>query len=178
MQKTVLLLICFLLSLPARADNPPTVARLENKLELGDLLIIGEAELIELPALDALWRGRIDSGATTTSLHAIEIENFERDGKPWVRFKARNEALDTEIDLERQVVRVAEIRRRGGEETQSRPVVMMEISIGGVSQMAEINLTDRTNFDFPVLIGRNVLSGKMLIDVSRAYLHGPAEGEK
>lgn len=178
MQKLIILFIALLTSLPARAEDVPSVARIENELEIGDFLIIGEAELISLPELDVHWRGRIDSGAKTTSLHATNIEEFERDGKPWVRFTARNEHLNTEIALERPVVRTTKIRRRDGADTQSRPVIMMEIVIGGVTQTAEVNLTDRTDFEFPVLIGRNVLSGTMLIDVSRAYLHGDADGER
>ncbi len=177
MPKLFALLITFLMPLPALAEDLPKVAQLENELEYGDLLVVGEAELASLPEIDAKWRARIDSGAKTTSLHAIDIEEFERDGKAWVRFKARNEKLDTEVALERPVLRAAPIRRRGGEDRQIRPVIELEINIGGVSQMAEVNLTNRADFDFPVLIGRNVLSGKMLIDVSRAYLHGPAEDE-
>jgi len=178
MQKVVALALALMTSLPAIAENAPTVARLEDGLEFGDLLVVGEAELITMPELDVAWRGRIDSGATTTSLHAIDIEEFERDGDKWIRFKTRNEALGSEIALERKVVRTAQIKRRGGEAVSSRPVVLMEIKIGSVSQMAEVNLTDRTDFEFPVLIGRNVLSGKMLIDVSRAYVHAPAKEER
>ncbi|TCL08770.1 hypothetical protein BXY66_0808 [Shimia isoporae] len=157
------------------ADEVPKVVRLEDKLEVGDLLVIGEAEMFSLPELDSVWPARIDSGATTTSLHAVDIEEFERDGKPWVRFVARNEELDKSIEMERPVVRVAFITRRGGEPDQRRPVVEMALQVGPLVQTVEVNLTDRTDFTFPLLIGRNFLSGVTLIDVSRAYLHGTKE---
>lgn len=162
----------------AQSESLPTVLRVDDKLELGEYLLIGEAELIELPELGILWRGRIDSGATSTSLHAVNVEEFERDGKPWVRFSARNEALDTQVDMEKPVVRIAEIKGRAGSEGHRRPVIETTVVIGGVARTIEVNLADRTTFEFPVLIGRNYLSGIMLIDVGQSYIHGGPDGER
>jgi hypothetical protein len=167
-----------LLATPLAASDVPRVLRLEDKLEVGDMLVIGEAELVGLPEIDAIWRARIDSGATTTSVHAVDIEQFERDGEPWVRFALRNEKLDTQVALERPVTRIAQIQRRGTDEMQKRPVVELDVSIGDLVTRIEVNLTDRTHFEFPVLIGRNFLSGQTLIDVSRAYLHGNPKKER
>jgi hypothetical protein len=77
------------------------------------------------------------------------------------------------------VERVAEIRRRGEGENHRRHVVLMDLAIGEVASRIEVNLADRTGFEFPVLIGRNFLEDRALVDVSRAYVQGdvPA-GEK
>lgn len=160
------------------ADDVPKVVRLGDALEVGSLQVVGEAEMAELPGLDVVWRARIDSGATTTSIHAVDLEEFERDGKPWVKFTARNDLLKTTVELERQVTRIAQIQKRGSDETQRRPVVALDLKIGKVTKTIEVNLTDRTNFEFPVLIGRNYLSGTSLVDVSRDYLHGTPDEER
>lgn len=139
----------------ADEDEAPKVLRLGDDLEVGDMLVIGEAEMTEVPIIDAYWRARIDSGATTTSIHAVNIDEFERDGEEWVRFTARNDLLETEHEVELPVSRVAFIQKRGTDEKQRRPVVMMELRIGSVTRTEEVNLTDRTNFEFPLLIGRN-----------------------
>ncbi|WP_204114617.1 ATP-dependent zinc protease [Shimia biformata] len=163
---------------PANTESLPEVLVLEDRLEVGEYLVLGEAELVAFPTLGTNWRGRIDTGATTTSVHAINIEEFERDGQDWVRFTLRNELLDTEVPHEAPIARIVQIRKRGTEDMQRRPVIEMTVSIGGVPRKIEVNLTDRSNFEFPVLIGRNYLDGIAVVDVSRAYLHGAAENEQ
>lgn len=161
------------------AQDAPTVLRLEEKLTYGELLVLGEAEAIGLPEFDVIWPGRIDTGATSTSIFATDVEEFDRDGKLWVRFTLRNEESGDAIEVERAVERVAEIRRRGEGENHRRHVVLMDLAIGEVASRIEVNLADRTGFEFPVLIGRNFLEDRALVDVSRAYVQGdvPA-GEK
>lgn len=151
------------------AADAPKVVELEGSLSHGELQVLGEAEWARLSEFDAVLEARIDSGATTTSIHALEIEEFERDGEDWVRFQLPLGGGEP-VTVEREVARVASIVRRGGAENQRRPVVMMDIAIGGVERRIEVNLTDRSDFDYPVLIGRNYLSGTSLIDVSREYM--------
>lgn len=163
----------------ASAQDAPTVLRLEEKLSYGELLVIGEAEAIKLPEFDVVWPGRIDTGATSTSIFATDVEEFDRDGALWVRFTLRNDDSGDAIEVERPVERIAEIRRRGEGENHRRHVVLMDLGIGEVASRIEVNLADRTGFEFPVLIGRNFLNDRALVDVSRAYVQGdvPA-GEK
>ncbi len=167
----------FVIAPPSFAQDVPKVLRLEEKLQIGSYLVVGEAEMVALPDLDVVWRGRIDSGANTTSIYAKDVEEFERDGAKWVRFVARNDELDASVEMEKPLSRYVRIRGEEGESTR-RPVIRMEVAIGGVSRLIEVNLNDRENYDFPVLIGRNYLEGITLIDVSRTYLHGSPDEER
>jgi len=55
------------------------------------------------------------------------------------------------------IVRWVSIRRRGGGAI-TRPVVLMELCIAGRLVSGEVNLADRSGFNYPLLIGRNMLS--------------------
>ena len=53
------------------------------------LSVIGLREWIAFPELGMVGlRAKIDTGASTSSLHASDIVPFERDGEKWVRFTA------------------------------------------------------------------------------------------
>ena len=108
-------------AIPALSDEVSTVLRIEDRLEVGEKLVIGEAKMASMEAYGLHWRARIDSGVTTTSIPALDIEEFERDGQDWVRFTARNEELDANVEIELPVSRVAFIQKRNTDETQRRP---------------------------------------------------------
>ena len=61
-----------------------------------------------------------------------------------------------EIILTEKVVRWVSIRRRGGGSIV-RPVVMLDLCIAGRVVRGEVNLADRSGFNYPLLIGRNML---------------------
>ena len=61
-----------------------------------------------------------------------------------------------EVIFTEPVVRWVSIRRRGGGSIV-RPVVIMDLCVGGRRVKGEVNLADRTGFNYPLLIGRNML---------------------
>ena len=74
-----------------------------------------------------------------------------------------------EIILTESVTRWVSIRRRGGGSI-IRPVVMMDLCIGARRVTGEVNLADRTGFNYPLLIGRNMLSSAAIsVDSSQIY---------
>jgi len=137
-------------------------------------LVIGEAEWVHLPKQKLKLKGRIDTGATTTSIDARDIRIQERDGERWVLFELVDRQNDKSIAMEKPVVRIASIKRHGAKD-QERPVVKLRLKIGDVEKYLEVSLTDRSKYDFPVLIGRNFLRGAAVVDVSRAYVTEPEQ---
>lgn len=140
----------------------------------------GLHENVYLPELNLHLKAKLDTGAETASLSAHRIHLFTRSGERWVRFSlAIDQAHD--ITLERPLLRVSHIKRRHADHTPgvepkmhtSRPVIPMVICMGNERHTIEVNLTNRSHFDFPLLIGSKALRRyDALIDVSRSYLAG------
>jgi hypothetical protein len=77
------------------------------------------------------------------------------------------------------LVRMAQIKRRGGAEPLLRPVVSMKLCVGNNLQDVDINLADRENFQYRMLIGRSYLGDRFLISANKTYTIDPScNGEK
>jgi hypothetical protein len=141
--------------------------------------IYGLTEHVSLPDFDLDVQGKLDTGAQTASLSARDIERFKRKGKNWVRFYlAIDEAHSHPIEL--PVKRISKIKRRAGdidsddEKTYTpRPVVELELCMGKAKRSIEVNLTDRSAFQYPLLIGSDALTRfGALVDPSLNYAAG------
>ena len=124
--------------------------------------LIGRAEMIEFPeiALENI-PARIDTGAKTSSLWASHIE--EKDGKLHVLF------LDAPDDAEKVVFDSFDVRpvASSNGHVQRRYVVTTLVVLAGRKVRAEFTLADRSLQVYPVLIGRNVLRDKFIVDVAQ-----------
>ena len=135
-------------------------------------LVVGGLEHVYIPSAKVTLKARIDTGAKTSSIHATDVKEFERDGKRWVKFKLIS---DTNHFIEKTlpVFRTVRIKQDADTESQRRYVVKMKINLGTISQLVEVTLNDRSNLLYPVLIGRNYLNGVAIVDVSKKYLTQP-----
>lgn len=132
-------------------------------------LVVGELEMVTVSPPGQSYRARIDTGATGSSIHATNIVQFERDGESWVRFDLPG-ANDEAVTLERKVVRRVRVRQAELDDYERRVVVMMNVTLGPISQQLEMSLTDRSAMEFSVLIGRNFLRNTAIVDVSRQMI--------
>jgi len=130
-------------------------------------IIIGSTEDIMIEPPEVKLKARIDTGAKTTSIDARNITPFERDGKRWVKFSVF-EGVE-EHKVERPVYDTVLIKRHGNE-SQRRYMIKMRVTAGGVSQLIPVSLTDRSSYEFPILIGRNFLKDYFIVDVSKKNL--------
>ncbi|MBE7373524.1 retropepsin-like aspartic peptidase RloA [Pseudomonas lopnurensis] len=144
-----------------------------------DNAIYGLSEYVALPDFALEVSAKLDTGAQTASLSARDIERFKRDGESWVRFYL---ALDSTHahPIERPLARISKIKRRAGdfdpeeEKTYTaRPVIELDLCMGKAKRTIEVNLTDRTAFQYPLLIGSDALSRfGALVDPSRTHIAG------
>ena len=138
-----------------------------------NLPIVGWRETVTLPELGlANIPAKIDTGARTSSLHATVLERFERDGEEFVRF-----AVDFGEQRTRQVCEAVHVDHRGitssNGDTQMRLIVKTPIRIGNIEFRAEISLADRSDMQFPLLIGRTALRRRFLVDTGNSWLQSP-----
>ena len=119
---------------------------------------------------------KLDVGAQTSSMQATNIEQFELDGEPWVRFDFTDEDVDTEeaqvLRLEGPLVRQVVVKRHGASSV-TRPVVTHEFCLYNQIYRTEFSLTDRGKFNYSILLGRSFLSQVALIDSSQVFLSRP-----
>ncbi len=160
----VLLLIGTTVSPSAATDVPVD----EACPDISRFVIIGEAEMVTIKSKDLRLKARIDTGAQTSSLDVFAQQPFERDGKKWLYFSVKDPASEKLIFFERPLLRTAKIKQHGAE-AMRRSVVRLKIILGNIEMEREFTLADRSRYTFPVLIGRNVLSGKYLVDVNRKF---------
>ena len=125
--------------------------------------IFGFVEWVAISEHGFNVKARLDTGARTSSLDARNIRRFRRGDTRYVRFDVENPDTGELITLERELVRIVRIRRHDGPPVE-RPVVKMWICIGDLMQKVEVNLTSRTDFLYPMLIGRTAMRGKIIVD--------------
>jgi hypothetical protein len=114
---------------------------------------------------------KLDSGASRSSLHATNIQRFQRDGSEWLAFDLET-GEGRPLRMERPLKRIARIRSAPGAE-EERPVVTLGICVGNVYRVTEVNLVDRSGLAKPLLIGRSFLRGRLLVDLKNRYLLEP-----
>ena len=143
---------------------------------LKTLPVGGWRELVSLPGIGLTGiPAKIDTGARTSSLHARVLDQFERNGKPFVRF-----AVDwDDIAHEGEAVQVDKrgITSSNGE-TQTRFVIKTPLRIGDVEFRAELSLADRSDMKFPMLIGRTALRRRFVVDSGHSWLQSPDKSDK
>lgn len=137
------------------------------------MITVGWRELVDLPEL-GLKRvpAKIDSGARTSSLHGIVLEEFRRDGEKFVRFEVFFPGTKVMQVCEAVHVDVRGITSSNGE-TQLRYVIKTPLTLGEETFRAEISLADRSDMKFPMLIGRSALRRRFLVDSGNSWLQSP-----
>ena len=125
--------------------------------------LYGRYEYIGVPEIGQTLKAKMDTGALTASLSARDIETFKRDGEDWVRFRLATKDADDKV-FEHKIARISKIKNRADEEDEEgatevahRPVVDLELCLGDVKRTVEVNLTDRSSFNYPLLIGAKAL---------------------
>lgn len=123
--------------------------------------MVGASEFITIMPEGMTLPSKIDTGAIYSSLDAQNIEYFTRDEKEWVRFQV-NRALQKKIyTLERPIERMSFIKSRAHEnankEPIKRPSIKLQVCMGGETQEIDVNLTDRSHFKYPFLVGKTAL---------------------
>ncbi|MFV0575100.1 MAG: ATP-dependent zinc protease [Vibrio sp.] len=139
------------------------------------MVTLGSLENVNLDAAESSFVARVDTGATTSSINAVDMQEFERNGKKWVKFHISDEtAPEDRVWIEAPIVRHVKIRQSTNEELERRPVVDLWIKIGQLHEKAQFTLADRSQMDYPILLGREFIQDVAFVDVSREFVESKA----
>ncbi len=145
-----------------------------TKSRVANLNTIGWREWIQLPQLDICnIKAKVDTGARSSSLHAYDIKFIEVDGKEIVKFKVHPIQRNTKIIVETQapVLERRKVRSSNGKAVL-RPVILTNYVIFGNSWPIELTLANRDEMGFRMLLGREAIRNRMLVDSGNSYYNG------
>ena len=139
-------------------------------------VIVSDADKMLLGGIEKVWLAppglqmiaRIDTGASSSSLHASNITEFERDGEDWVRFEVTTEDVLTKV--ERPVTKHVRVYQQADRRGSRRPVVELRINLGNVQDTFEFSLADRSHLEHDMILGRNFRTDIAVVDVARQFV--------
>ncbi|WP_417474694.1 ATP-dependent zinc protease [Luteimonas mephitis] len=134
---------------------------------------LGWREWVGLPALGiARLRAKVDTGARTSALHVDAQWRFSEAGAPWVGFRITPmRGSHAAVEARAPILDEREVADSGGRRTR-RVFLATRLWLAGMERDIEINLADRRNMLFPMLLGRTAIAGAFTVDPARSSLHG------
>ncbi|MFH1115829.1 MAG: RimK/LysX family protein [Pseudomonadota bacterium] len=132
---------------------------------------VGLIENVRVAPGGLIFSAKMDTGADHSSVDALSVHRFKRKGVRWVRFRLIADD-GRSVTLERELVRLTAIKKPGMKK-HTRPVVMLTICLGTVSREVQVNLVDRSRFNYKMLIGRSFMKDAFLVDPSRKFTVEP-----
>lgn len=136
--------------------------------------VLGWREWVGLPefGIEGI-KAKLDTGARTSALHAFKVHPFEEAGRRRVRFfvhpvqRHRRPEVECVADVldERRVV-------SSSGHAELRFVISTDIKIGESVWPIELTLTDRDEMSFRMLLGRQALRRRVVVDPGRSFRAG------
>lgn len=139
-----------------------------------DKIIIGSEEWCHLPQLGIpAVKVRVDSGARTSALHAFNIKSFKRGGIPWVSFHVHPLQRSRAVSLhcEAPIVDRRMVKNTSGA-SEKRYVIRVPMRMGEHIWEIELTLTNRDSMGYRMLLGREAMANRILVDPSASMSLG------
>ncbi len=136
--------------------------------------IVGSIESCHLPDLHIFdLHTRIDTGAATSSLHVDNIEKFKKEGKPWLRFDIHPDAYHVnEVQTCEAILYDLRSIKSSNGTAQLRYVIKTTLQLGEQQWSILVTLTNRADMKFLMLLGREAMGDRLLVDPSQTFLLG------
>ncbi|MEE3042914.1 MAG: RimK/LysX family protein [Candidatus Latescibacterota bacterium] len=134
---------------------------------------VGWREWVSLPDIDIdidRIKGKIDAGARTSALHAVDLQYFD-EGVLRTRFRVYPVQRDSTSHLtcDAEVIDERSVKISSGV-AEVRPVIRTNLCLGASCWSVDLTLTDRASMGFRLLLGRRALQRRVLVDPSRSFL--------
>lgn len=151
-----------------------------NEKATSQLPSIGWREWVGLPDLGLeRIKAKVDTGARSSSLHASDVEEIEKNGVIHVRFKIHpfHHNPDKSVDAEAMVIDFRQVKSSSGK-TSNRPVIRTSVSLLGEIWPVELTLANRDEMGFRMLLGREAFRSRFLVDAGKSYYGGKPKRKK
>ena len=142
--------------------------------QLADKILVGCEEWCGFPALGIpAIKARVDSGAKTSSIHAFNIQTFRREGLLWVSFEVHplQGNRKSVVRCERPVVDKRKVKSSTGV-AETRIVIQVPIKVADKTWDIELTLANRDSMGYRMLLGREAMHGRMLVDPELGFCLG------
>lgn len=133
--------------------------------------MIGWREWVALPDLMGVpIKAKIDSGARTSAIHSFHTRRFSDGGAPHVEFLLHplQRQAKPECACAAPIVDERWVKSSNGEK-ERRLVIETMARLGPVEWPIELTLTNRDLMGFRMLLGRQAIRRRFLIDPGRSY---------
>ena len=137
-------------------------------------MMLGWREWVALPDLGIhAIKAKVDTGARTSALHAFNVETYIQNGVEMVKFLIHPLQYDQEFQIEctAPLKEKRQVTDSGGHK-EMRHVIETNLLIASQSYPIELTLTDRDTMRFRMLLGRNAMENRVLVDPGESYLNG------
>lgn len=133
---------------------------------------VGWCECVDLPDFGAHGiHAKIDTGAATSSLHAVRVKTFEQGGEKWASFTIPRSPDNPVYKCVAKIIGKRRVKSSNGQ-SQERFVVETRVCLGPRSWTGQFTLANRQSMAFPVLIGRRALRKGFLVNCARRWVLG------
>ncbi len=139
--------------------------------------IIGPTAEMAVAEVGLSYEARIDTGAGNTSLNAFDLEIEGGSAKKMKDNVGKTIWFTTENNkgekkrLSAKIIKTSTVSNSQG--TETRYMVALKVGFKGEERTVNVNLRDRQHMDYKLLVGRNWLKNKYIVDVSEKNIIGP-----
>lgn len=132
---------------------------------------IGRTEIVDLPEMGLYHvSAKVDTGAESSVLHCEDMEVFKKDGHLYVKGHILiDERKDEVLEITFPVHRERTVKSSFGQ-SETRHIFLTKIQLFGQLYDIKLSFRDRSAMSYPMLLGRNFITGKFLVDVSKKNL--------
>lgn len=141
------------------------------KTSVATAKIIGWREIVSLQDLGILAiKAKIDTGARTSALHALDQEVFDRNGVQWISFHVPIPGTPHKSRCEAPVADCRKIKNTSGI-PEERYVITTTLGLGAKQWPIEVSLADREKMEFDLILGRTAIRRRgYMVDPRRSFL--------
>ena len=146
--------------------------RSDYLLKAEPLFKVGHIEVVEVNGMK--FPAKLDTGADVSSMNAVNIKRFKKDGQDMVTFTYQNNQGDKQ-EFTKPVIDVMRIKAKKGEKVNIRPVVEMKVKLGNLEKEVRVGLQDRSRFEYSMILGKNFLKYGAVVSSDEDYVLGKME---